>query len=354
MFDRPRNGLSNVIIDSFVPRLLVASKLLTGHAKEIANFPSTAVTLSPWFSSMFGVRQMPLSQMCKFLGYEMADIKDLFRRVKAKDWSVTFIGYGGTNVNTLHWLSKLAQETHTIKPFKYIDIFENDNTDVSNLLRFPKDPSSSVMSSRNKNKLNMLQGELETLSRLKPVTKKCYFKVQEPHYGIKNFVSRSLKYVPYTEAQEEQVKNGGYVHRAREIDANGNSVYSVKHTGEAHVFYGAPNIQTRVELSEIGNFISATHGSNDCSLHLNPTQDTELQVESYGMIQLGGFFMNQLKMAIGLLETLADSNFDPTEKDKPLMTFEFDGIAKKRCDRTYQFQMNFAGNMLDEADAANL
>ena len=350
MFDRPRNGLSNVVVDSFIPRLLVATKMDVHVAKQNASFPATAVTISPWFANMFGIKQMSPEQMARFVGYTPTMIKDLFAKVKRKDWSISFIGYGGTNVNTLHWLTELAHMTHTVSPFKYIEIYENDNTDISNLLRFPKDPGTAIQNNFGKNKLSLLTGEIDTLSRLKPDYQRRFYNPSESYYGQRSFVNRKPVYEELTESQKIDEAAGRWINKTRARDEDRNYVYDVTHRGGNHVFYGAPGISTRVKLSEVGHFISATHGSNDCSLHLNPSQDTELQVESYGMIQLAGFFMNQMRMAIGLLETLADDNFNPAEKDKPLMDFSFDGIAKKPTDRNYNFQLDFAGMMLDETE----
>ena len=71
------------------------------------------------------------------------------------------------------------------------------------------------------------------------------------------------------------------------------------------VTYGAPSIANRNFLSSLGNFVSATHANNTASLWLNPTSDDNLQIETYGLIQLNSFFMNQLSMAIEFLKILA-------------------------------------------------
>ena len=114
------------------------------------------------------------------------------------------------------------------------------------------------------------------------------------------------------------------------------------------IIYGAPGIQTREELSKFGHFISATHGDNGCRLDLNPKQESEIQVESYGIIQLAGFYMNQLRIAIGFLEVLANPLFDPTQQDITLLEYEFNGEAVKQADRNYKFQLDFDGLVLTE------
>ena len=119
------------------------------------------------------------------------------------------------------------------------------------------------------------------------------------------------------------------------------------------IIYGAPSLSARAEMTEFGNFIAATHANTSCSLWLNPKQEQDIQVESYGMIQLGAFFMNQLRMAIGLLEVLA-TRTDFTEQDQNLLTYEFTGDIKLRTDRQYNWQIIRDMNMMTEEAAATL
>ena len=106
-------------------------------------------------------------------------------------------------------------------------------------------------------------------------------------------------------------------------------------------------------MTKLGNFIAATHANTSCSLWLNPKQEQDIQVESYGMIQLGAFFMNQLRMAIGLLEVLATrTNF--SEQDQNLLTYEFTGDIQLRTDRQYNWQITRDINMMTEEAAATL
>ena len=88
-------------------------------------------------------------------------------------------------------------------------------------------------------------------------------------------------------------------------------------------------------------------------MSLNPKQDLNLQVESYGMIQLAPFFMNQLQMAITLLETLANDSINLMEQDKELLNFSFDGDTKIKTDRVYHFQIENHPRMMEPRAARN-
>ena len=341
MFERPRNGLSNIVIDATVPRLMVASRVDYQTMRTMINLPKSAVCISPWFASIMGTKQMSPVQMCRFLGYTEKDLKTLMIKVKKRQAVMAFIGYGGTNVNTLHWLNEISKFTNTISIFKRVYIWEKEDAEFSNLLRFPKDPRLALHHSAKK--LQLLGSDAERLSSLKPVIHNSYWTLPTHTY------SRDLP-------------EGHYIKNVMETDAEGNEVRVYNDEGEQvyeqvvdkdTFYYGAPGIGTRIELSKTKHFISATHGSNDCSLHLNPEQDLALQVESYGIIQLSGFFMNQLRMAIGLLEFLAsDESEDLTSR--PLMDYTFTGVTQLPCDRNYHFQSDFSGLMLDAEQATNI
>ena len=340
MMDRPSSGLSNVVLDSFIPRCLYKSNFNLEEAKEILNAPKTSVCISPWFASMFGIKQMEISQLCKILGYDKQDIKLLFDKVKAKQKSICFIGYGGTNVNTIHWLSELSKYTHSINVFKEVEVFEPEVAEISNLLRFPINPYSvnktQTYSESNKNmhskslgsKLTMLEEQLTRLT----------------------YKNVSIKHSKLELKQDSSAYAMAYESTLNRINNERNYEHEVK---DDWVIYGAPNISTRQTLSKYGNFISATHGDESCRLDLNPAQDAQLQVESYGIIQLSTFFMNQLRLAIGLLETLARNDIDFKAQDQTLLEYSFDGQAVNQTDRNYNFQLSHSGLVLTEEQAQN-
>lgn len=314
MLDRPSSGSSNIIVDSYAPKLLCEAEL---HSVPIAHLaeslPKTSVAISPWFANMLGVKQMSTEQMCRILGYTKKKIRKLMMKVKDLEYTAAFIGYGGTGVNTIHWLTEMSKMTHTVNLFNHMRIYEPDNAEVSNLLRFPKDPTqvrtfpSDIRRARQRSKLRLLSlDELSILSRQTP----------------------------------------SVIARRHSI---GSSEYRSGVPVDKHFMYGAPGIAYRTRLSERGSFISATHAGNTCSLHLNPLQDTDLQVESYGVIQLAPFFMNQLRMAIGLLEYLA-TNPDMSLKNQELLEYSFNGESVLSTDRSYKFQLDHSGLLSTEQE----
>lgn len=311
MFQRPKNGLSNVITDSFVPKLMYQFNFDLNQIQKDSNLPATSLMISPWFANIFGTKQMEVEQMARILGYTKRDIKRLLVEVRKKKHNVVFVGFGGTGVNTVHWLTELCSMTHVQNLFDKLTIFEPDNLEISNLFRFPKNPETIISQSRynrtNYSKLCLLTDyEKKTLSR-----RDCEL----------------------------------YPKRLEYYDLYGDIKDSI--------FYGAPTISTRQMLSGIDGmkFISATHTGNSCYIHLNPIQDDDIQLETYGLIQLSIFFMNQLKMAISFLEVLANDEIDLTEKDVEVMNYTFTQDDSLTTDRKYHFQLDHDGHMVTEEEA---
>ena len=296
MFNRPTNGLSNVIIDSFFPRMLYNVNMNTNMLSDI-QLPSTAVAISPLVANLLNVKQVPTEQLCRTLGYNIKDIKTLLTTLKRKQINFVFAGAGGTGMNTAYWLRELCKMTNTVNLFRKIWVYDNDNAELSNLLRFPVDIRTlNVQSTR---KIDIIAPFTDQLS-----TNKAEY--------VPSYITD--KHKPY-------------------------AIYTGNRIRDNFVIYGAPSVESRNALSESGGFICATHAATSASVWLNPHQDTDIQVESYGLIQLGGFFMNQLKMAITLLEILGNDDLDLHEQDKSLLEYEFDGTRVLPTDRTYQWQI---------------
>jgi len=310
---RPASGLANIVVDTYFPLSLIANRF---NMSEFNNYrlPSTATAISPFIARAFGVKQIPIADLCTVLGYTRKHLVELVTAVRKQQYTMTFIGYGGTNTNTIHWLNSIMQYTDSANLFKSVNIFEYDNIEFSNLLRFPIDPTSVLTSTiRNDiNKLDLLGNQLSRLSNNVPSINK------------------------------QRLRTNGYIQNVfKSIDDNTTVPLTDK-----HIVYGAPGLATREELSNIGGFISATHGDSSCSLYLNPSHNLTLQVESYGVIELNTFFMNQLRLAIGLLETLANPDFDPQARDLNLLSYEFDGNPVLPTARKYNFQISQSSNVI--------
>lgn len=340
-FDRPASGNTNVILDSFFPRLLYKYNMDLTKITQNESFPKTSVAISPFIANVLGVKQMETEQLCLTLGYKKKQIKDLLRKVKNRNLHFVFAGVGGTGVNTAYWLNTMAEMCNVTNLFRVVSTYESDTIEISNLLRFPIDIRTCTGKLKSSNyieptqKTKLLAGLLDRLSSRKPIHKQHYL----PHICTTYEGEEYIDY-PY------EIYDNTYdleTHGFKDTKAKDNTI-----------IYGAPEIASRNLLSQAGNFICATHASTSCSIWINPHQDEEMQVESYGMIQLGGFFMNQLKMAITLLEILADESIDLHEKDQHIMTFEFDGTIQQKTDVVYHWQLDRNLHMMTENEANNL
>lgn len=318
-------GLSNIIMDSYVPSLMYKHNM-PDDLLEL-NIGGTSVAISAMNARLLGIKQVEVEQLCRVLGYTKANIKQLMTEVKRKNYNFAFIGAGGTGVNTAHWLSEMSKMTNTIGLFQRTFVYDNDDIEISNLFRFPVD----VLTYGNKSakKINLMKPMCKRLSKLKP---------EYAEHRVVDEETSIIKQYPLELFHET-------------IDENNNEKYE---TREKTILYGAPDLETREKLSKTGSFISATHSDASCNIYLNPSQDLSIQVESYGTIQLTPFFMNQLRMAIKLLEILADPDFNPSEKDKELFNYSFNGERVLSTDRTYQFYIQDEVRMLSEEESNNL
>ena len=265
------------------------------------------------------------------LGYKKQDIKTLLDTVKAKKIDISLLGLGGTGMNFFHWAEELCHFVNTINIFKSVVVFDYDRVDLTNLFRFPRviNPSSSYQNADfGMYKISMIPNKTVLADRLDKSTHK--------------ITAGSLGII-----------------RTKESDKNGKAIsllettYTLNSNYINTVFYGAPDIATREMILNYKNlkFVSATHGNDDCQLYIRPEQDGSIQIESYGMINLSVFFMNQLKMTIGFLELLA-SDTDLTQTQS-VMEYSFakeysnGRISKAGLNRTYNFPIN-TSNFLDQ------
>lgn len=322
--DRPTYSLSNVVLDTYLPRYLYKHNMKS-NIHELEYIPSTAVAISPLVAKMLGCKQMELEQMIRFLGYTKKQIKDLLLKVKARDLEFVFVGAGGGGINKAHWLSHMARMSNINYLFKRVHVYDADSAEVSNLFRLPIDPSTVATSGRIK--LNIIRPYINHLSKLKP---------ELTHSFI---------------AQDDEINYSNYPSTV--FDHEGHREDRTVRTRDNFILFGGPDLESRQNLSNCGSYLASSHSNNDCSIYLNPTQDLNIQIESYGMIQLSPFFMNQLRASIELLTILSDDTLDLSQIDKELFNFRFDGIKKLPTDRNYNFIIQDQVDMVTEEQALN-
>ena len=331
----------NMVVDTMLPQSFIGSDMNLEKTNRVFQSSlnlntKTAYAISPLTASAYGCKQIPIEHLCRILGFTKENIKSMMNNVKSKEYHFVFVGAGGTGNNTAIWLSRMLEMINLPFLFKNVYVFEKEDAEIHNMLRFPKDPYSITLDSgifnssenySSKNKCNIIAKELRSLSANTPICVKKYI-------ATDNSSSSYPSVIFSTKSITEEVKdeNGNIVdfRTVSKILPNGNTV-----------FYGAPDINTRQNLSNVGNFISATHASNSCNIYINPEQDAMIQVESYGMIQLAPFFMNQLRMAIGLLEILsADNSIELlAKKDHEFLSYQFNGESVLKNDRVYNFKI---------------
>lgn len=262
---------SNIVLDSYLPFTvceLNGSLNTQVMTNSISSCKDKFKAISPLTADMLGITQIPLQDiLTKVLKLDLDNLKALFKTVKKRKLTINFAGTGGTGINTIVWLKHICDLLGIKQLFAEVNLFEKDYIDLSNIFRFPL-PLSTYTSLELAacKKVNLIYPYAQDICRLLYVHDKFL-------ETIDDFPS-------------EQLATPATLH-------------------DNIITYGAPSIANRNFLSSVGNFISATHANNTASLYLNPIADETLQVETYGLIQLNSFFINQIRMAIGFIEILA-------------------------------------------------
>lgn len=260
---------TKTVMDTFVPFLAInAVPDQPGYSPT----SSKLVAISPLTADLLNIPRIPLNTLLtKVLSHDLDYIKNLLLSIKQLNLTVVFAGTGGTGINTICWLSELCSYFGISDLFYDIHVFEKDYVDFSNIFRFPI-PLSMLTNtdSSTLHKTELVKNQLKTLS---------------------NCVYFHDKFIETLDDIPSILLNGTIA-------------------ADNVVFYGAPSITNRNFLSSLGSFISATHANNTASLYINPIADDSLQVETYGLIQLNSFFINQVSMAIGFLEILSTNQYN--------------------------------------------
>ena len=302
----------NLIVDSFLPQYFIKHKFnLENIQEEFRNISSTATMIHRGFARMLGIRELPLDDMLAMVGYTKERITELLTNIRAKKLNIAFAGYGGVGTNTVYWLTELCNMSNIQGLFNKIIISDFDRLSLDNVFRMPN--------------------PFKTFSALKH--KDMIFNDPNSRYTRTAYCENSLyktQTIPTDSFKALSTKAPYY--GTRPLDG---STFNENHIDHLYnwIVYGAPDIESRKLFSKALNrdfperpnyydncladhikaFISATHGDDNCGLVINPSyleNESNLMMESYGIIQLNVFFFNQLKLAISFLEVLEKYSLD--------------------------------------------
>lgn len=302
----------NLIVDSFLPQYFIKHKFnLENIQEEFRNISSTATMIHRGFARMLGIRELPLDDMLVMIGYTKERITDLLTNVRAKKLNIAFAGYGGVGTNTVYWLTELCNMANIQGLFNKIIISDFDRLSLDNVFRMPN-PFKTFSALKHK---DMIFNDPSNRYARTAHCENSLYKTQT--IPTDSFKALSTK-APYYETRHLD----GHTFNENHID----HLYN-------WIVYGAPDIESRKLFSKAINrdlperpnyydncladhikaFISATHGDDSCGLVINPNyleNESNLMMESYGIIQLNVFFFNQLKLAISFLEVLEKYSLD--------------------------------------------
>lgn len=259
MFGNHRESLgsiSDAMLPTFIAKQIRGETPLTGSSDTYAR---QTPCLSERTAKMIGAQLIPTQDIVTMLGYTKTEIGKLLQSVKNKELKLHIIGAGGTGSNFLWWLTKLCQLTGKKHIFNILKVYDDDSFDAINMIRIPFIPAEST---------DDIPLKVDIIPRECEVVAKKFFRISS------RFDASNVSVNPRT------------------------------------VVYGAPDLETRATLSSSDlRFIAGTHKDDEYQLIENPEIDTDIQIETYGKVNVSVFFLNQIMMTINFLEYLSATNF---------------------------------------------
>lgn len=314
-------GKRNLIIDNYIIKYL--PKLLTMiyevdeiyEKKEILeNFPASSYVMNRWFSKLLDIPAVPLKDLFLMQGYTMNYLKQLLLDVRRKNLHISLAGLGGFGCNFVYLLTELAKETNTYSLFDQLDIYEDDLLEFSNTIR---------MMTPNILKPNKINNGALLVSMFEP-----YYRDIVPDY-----FTRKLDIFSIRELSCLVKRNKVCTHRKR-------LMYSLRE----EVVIGSPDIASReiftnkFKENTLEGFLCPLHKNEKMYLWANPEVDPILQSESYGLIDLGRFFLNMVRVTVEILEALRDEKYK--ELDYLISEFTTTSIDNSKTSRNYFLEFN--------------
>lgn len=255
----------NTIADSLLPTF-IAKKIKEENPFAVINRNYIVQTpcLSERTAKLMGSQLIPTQDIITMLGHTKTEIGKLLQTVKNKSLKIHVIGAGGTGSNFIWWLTKLCQLTGKKHIFENFNVYDDDAFDVINMIRIPFIPSEATSDAPMK--VDIIPKECQIIGK-----------------------------------------------RFNKYQARFNTINA--HNDHKTVLYGAPDLETRAELSRSGlRFIAGTHKDDEYQLIENPEIDTDIQIETYGKVNVSVFFLNQIMMTIDFLKYLANTDLEEEQR----------------------------------------
>jgi hypothetical protein len=319
------NSTKNLLIDSTLPWLFINYHFNLNYIKDyLDHLPKTASFIHRGFANYFGKRAVPIDVLVSMLNYDMNTIKENLLKIKDKQLNFIFVGIGGTGMNALNWMYELCNYNNIIGLFKKVHIYEPETPTLDNILRYPGEFTTlnDVLVNQFNNNVSDALTHSTNMTEVLPVCRTLYKANMIP--------------TKYLDVLSKTSPN---------INTYRLPFYYLSTLEKNSIFYGAPDIETRQAFTKYRNnyncktaFITGLHGNDSCSLMINPIYkegETNLLVESYGIIQLNVFFLNQIKMCIELINLLANKDINELREIEDEVYLNYSCIKDKKLKKTY-------------------
>lgn len=318
MFD-PIPQLSGKIIDTYLPSIFSKYNFNVYYIKQYLKSYKNISMIHRGFANMLSVRSVPIDELLKLIGYTPDRVKNLLKEVKKLQKDILFVGAGGVGTNTIYWLYEMCWRFDVRNIFKRVVVIDQDKLELHNLFRMPTTFRNYSGESRYSSSNTPITLERDIESNAIFGGSEC---TSNRLYSVKKILALDPLWLNTLSTKKYRVES-------ETINAESNFPYSIwirslfraNPTNTHIIAYGAPTIETRDIITKhqaIHNFICATHSGNHCNIVVNPEYvdaDRGIMAEGYGVIQLNVFFLNQIRLALGFLETLIDIQDTKSPKD---------------------------------------
>ena len=242
--------LLNYIVRSSLPLRSITTKPVISFFDGVQK-SKNIFALTDSTCEYMNVNKVPDRIILKFIEHSKTELRGVLSKLKKREHQLFVLGVGGSGSNLLYWMSEFARIAGYDNLFKSIWVVDNDKYEFDNLPRIPFVPTDGTL------------------------------KVSSIPVRLMDRLSSKIIY-----------------------DNNYSSTFPAD-----YIIVGAPDMATRQQLASYGhNWIALTHKDKNISLRVNPPVDVGFLNETYGLISLEKFYLNQMYAAMEFIKFLADAD----------------------------------------------